>query len=118
MSVRKRTWTTAAGETKTAFMVDYSFRGRRLNRQFANRRDAVAFSAQSAVDIKAGTYAPPAKDATVAKAAELWIEACENLVGKRPKERSTVAEYQRVAKHILGGFGPRDPSLANVKLAD
>jgi len=96
-------------------VADVKFRGRRLNKQFANRRDAVAWVAQVQVDIKAGKYAPPDKDATVAKAAELWIAACENPVGRKPKERATIAEYQRVVKHVLGGFGPKEPSLGAVR---
>jgi integrase len=92
--------------------------GERLNKNFEKRGDAVAFLAQVQVDIAAGKYAPPDKDATVRRAAELWLEACENPIGRKPKEETTIDEYRRVAKHILGEYGPRDPSLAAVRLGD
>ena len=64
-SVRKRTWT-SAGETKTAWVVDYAdSRGVRLRRHFPNKKAAEAFRINVEGQMQAGTYRAAADKITV-----------------------------------------------------
>jgi hypothetical protein len=72
MSVRKRTWTTAKGEKKEAWIVDYVDQdGDRHIETFKRKKEADAFHAQVGVDVRAGTYTAPSKSITVKEAAEV-----------------------------------------------
>ena len=76
MSVRKRTWTTAKGEKKEAWIVDYvDHDGDRHIETFKRKKEADAFHAQVGVDVRAGTYTAPSKSITVKEAAEDWIKS-------------------------------------------
>jgi integrase len=101
MSVRKRQWKTRAGETKTAWVVDYAIEGSRHLRTFAKKKEADAFAQQAGVDIRAGTHTPLSRSITVEKAAEQWIIAVE-LEGR---EASTLAQYRQHARHINERIG-------------
>src|SRR5215470_14742168 len=108
MSVRKRVWTTAKGEQKEAWVVDYTDReGDRHIETFSRKRDADARHAEVDVDIRKGVHVASGKSVTVAQAAQIWIEAAE-LQGL---ERSTVLQYNGHLKHIL-------PDMGRVKLSD
>lgn len=79
MSVRKREWTNAKGEAKTAWQVDYfDAGGKRRSKQFAKKKDADAFSARAAVEVREGTHVADGASVTVSKAGELWIASGEN----------------------------------------
>jgi integrase len=101
MSVRKRKWTTRSGEAKEAWVVDYSQDGRRHIETFKRKKGADAFAQQVGVDIRAGTHTPVSKSITVAQAAENWIKSVE-LEGR---ERSTLAQYRQLARHITMRIG-------------
>jgi integrase len=109
MSVRKRTWTTAKGETKTAFIVDYTDQdGDRHIKTFEKEREAEDYAATVRIAVKKGTHKAPSKSITVEEACEKWIKGVE----ADGRERSTLAGYrQHVALHI----GPR---LGKTKLAN
>ena len=107
MSVRKRTWTTAKGEKKEAWIVDYVDQdGDRHIETFKRKKEADAFHAQVGVDVRAGTYTAPSKSITVKEAGEDWIKS----VALEGREVSTLAQYRQHAVHINRRIG-------NVKLA-
>ena len=69
MSVRKRSWTGGDGETKEAWVVDYrDQQGARHIKTFARKRDADAYHASVAVDVRAGTHTAESKSLTVTEA--------------------------------------------------
>jgi integrase len=108
MSVRKRTWTTAGGEKKEAWIVDYTDQDDdRHIETFARKKDADAYHATVRVDVSKGAHTAPSKSITVAEAAESWIKRVE----ADGRERSTVRQYQQHADlHIV-------PKIGKVKLA-
>ena len=53
MSVRKRTWKTAAGEERQAWLCDYTGQsGKRHVKTFARKKDADAFIAKAKVECR------------------------------------------------------------------
>jgi integrase len=114
MSVRKRKWTTSLGESKEAWVVDYSdMNGARVQKTFERKKDADAYHDGVRVDVRKGMHVAPSKSATVAAAAEKWIERVEanGMKGEGPVERTTIRQYrQHVDLHIV-------PRIGNIKLA-
>ena len=115
MSVRKRSWKTPAGETKEAWVVDYVDQGgARHLKTFARKREADAYHAIVARDVRAGIHTPESKSPTVATAARLWLESGEaaNL------ERATLKSYQaNVDLHIVPLIGAVKLSALTVPMA-
>jgi integrase len=108
VSIRKREWTTAKGEARTAWVVDYADQGgqRRL-KTFAKKKDADAFAATAKVEIRSGIHTADSASITVAEAGKLWIEAGE----QSGLERSTLDAYRQLLRlHV-------EPLLGNVKLS-
>jgi len=97
-SIRRRTWIARNGETKTAWLVDYSDTGgKRRAKQFAKKKDAEAWLVGAAWQVSQGTHTPDSTSVTVTKAAELWIERAE----AEGRERSTVKQYRELQRlHI------------------
>ena len=61
-SVRKRTWKLAAGEIKTAWIVDYTDnRGNRQRKHFQTKKTADTFRINVEGQMQAGTYRAPAQ---------------------------------------------------------
>ena len=59
MSVRKREWTTGAGEKKEAWIVDYvDQQGERHIETFERKKEADAYHATVAVDVRQGVHTP------------------------------------------------------------
>jgi integrase len=108
MSVRKRVWTTRAGECREAFIADYvDQHGERHIKTFKLKREAEEYAAQVGVDVKAGMHTPESKSPTIKQAAENWLK----MVELRGRERGTLAQYrQHVDLHIA-------PRLGKLKLA-
>lgn len=110
-TVRKRTWRTAAGETKTAWSVDFTDQaGTRQRKQFATKKAADAYRVTVEGQIQAGTYRAPAGKVTLKEVAEAWLDHCEvrQKRGQR-MEKATLADYTgHVRRFILagGGVGP------------
>jgi integrase len=109
MSVRKRVWTTQSGETREAYVVQYSIaeldaRGKRKRviKTFDRKKEADAFHAQVRVDLGKGTHVPASKSPTIEQAGRNWIDSCADL------ERTTRDGYeQHLRDHInpyLGGL--------------
>jgi integrase len=88
---------------KEAWVVDYvDQHGDRHIKTFAKKRDADAHHAIVGVAVRAGTHTADSKSATVAKAAELWLESCEAA----GLERATLAAYRQHAElHIIPVLG-------------
>jgi integrase len=107
MSVRKRTWTTAKGEQKEAWIVDYAHNGRRLQRTFSRKKEADRFSDNMKVEVRNGIHTPDRESITVADAGKRWIDA----VKLRGRERGTIELYGQYLKlHI-------EPYLGAVRLS-
>lgn len=111
MSVRKRKWTTAKGIDKEAWIVDYvDGAGVRRLKTFDRKKDADAFAASSAVEIRDGIHVAENASITVAKAGELWIAEAE----RSGLERSTVDQYkQHLNLHIVPILGATKLSNLN-----
>jgi integrase len=100
MSVRKRVWTTRKGETKEAWIVDYSANGSRHIETFERKKDADAREAQVTVDVGKGIHIAPSKSPTVAQAGAKWLHDSDKL------EASTIESYrQQLRDHIVPFIG-------------
>jgi integrase len=114
MSVRKRTWTTPRGEQREAWVVDYSDqKGKRRLKTFARKRDADAYRAKAAVDIRAGIHIADSSSITVAQAGQLWL-ASREAAGV---ERTTYTGYrEHLELHIVPLIGATKLSALTVPL--
>ena len=108
MSVRKRSWTTAKGETKEAWLVDYWQNGKRHHKTFERKKDADAALAKIKVDIRQGTHVAPSQSIKVEEAAVLWLKTCEAA----ELERASMRIYADVVRHHIV------PMIGDVKLAN
>jgi integrase len=101
MSVRKRTWITAKGEEKTAWVADYAdAQGVRRLKSFRLKKDADKFEATASVEVRAGTHVAESASVTVEKAGEIWIQSSRD----RGLERSTIAQRERHMKFHITPF--------------
>jgi len=108
MSVRKRTWKTAKGPEKEAWIVDYvDQRGERHIQTFDRKKEADEYHATVRVDVRQGIHTPQSKNITVAEAGDDWI-AFVTLEGR---ERSTLDQYRQHLKHHI------NPRIGREKLA-
>jgi len=98
VSVRKRSWTNAKGEEKTAWVVDYAdTKGKRRLKTFTKKKDADAFSATAKVEVREGVHVADSASVTIKKAADMWISSGESA----GLERSTINQRKRHLKiHI------------------
>lgn len=115
MSVRKRTWTNAKGEEKTAWIVDYvDGRGKRRLKTFKLKKDADKFEATASVEVRQGVHVADRETATVEVAGRLWITSAK----ASGLERSTVEDYERVLRlHLVPFIGTlKLNSLTTVRL--
>jgi integrase len=108
MSVRKRSWITATGESRSSWVVNYTDQsGIRRLKTFMKKKAADNFAATASVEIRAGVHIADSASVTIAQAGGLWLETGE----KNRLERSTLTMYrQQLALHIA-------PYLGNVKLS-
>jgi integrase len=107
-AIRKRSWTDRHGEQRQAWLVDYrDSTGKRRAKQFARKKDAEAWSTETAHQVRAGTHIADSVSGTVAEAAKLWVSRAE----MEGRERSTVRAYEQLARiHVV-------PFLGGVKLS-
>jgi integrase len=112
MSVRKRTWTTHRGETRTAWIVDYTDQqGQRHLKTFARKRDADAFAATAKVEVREGMHVADSASVTIERAGDLWLASAE----KARLERTTLDQYrQHLRLHIKPFLGRTLLSRLNV----
>lgn len=104
-TIRKRVWTNAQGETKTAWQVDYRDNlNRRRSKQFERKKQAETFLTTASWEVSQGIHTPDSASITVSKAAKLWIARGE----ADELERSTLKEYRSlVTNHIEPLIGDR-----------
>jgi integrase len=104
MSIRKRLWTTARGERRQVWLVDYrDGEGKRRFRQFDRQREAKNFDHFTHVEVEAGKHVPDSQSTTIAKAAEMWLAVCREGGpdgDPAPLEPSTWREYHRHIGYI------------------
>jgi len=108
MSIRKRSWTTAKGEDKTAWVVDYfDSAGVRRLKTFTKKKDADTFAATAKVEVRDGVHVADSATVSVKEAGKLWLKGC----AAAGLERSTTDQYeQHVRLHI-------DPMIGETKLS-
>lgn len=112
MSIRRRTWTTAKGVEKTAWVVDYvDTKGKRRLKTFAKKKDADAFEATAKVEVREGVHVADRETVTVAAAGKLWIASSEAA----GLERVTVETYRaRFDLHVAPFIGAEKLSRITV----
>ena len=106
MSVRRRSWRNRDGSRSEAWVVGYTDRGRGVRRikTFDRRKDADAYHAAVAMDVRRGTHRPDSESIMVAEAGKLWLESGDN----NGLERSTLESYrQHLDFHIGPCWAPR-----------
>jgi integrase len=108
VSVRQRTWTKPDGTAGAAWVVDYvDQHGKRHLKTFRRKRDADAYHASTAVDVRKGVHTADSTSVTVAQAGQLWLATSE----ANELERTTLDYYrQHVDLHII-------PLIGGVKLS-
>ena len=115
-SIRRRTWKTASGEAKVAWVVDYTDgRGERQRKHFAQKKAADAFRIQIEGQMQVGTYRPDADKVTVRVVCEGFLEHCEGRCARDERmTRKMLAVYRgHVNNHILH----QDRGLGSPKLS-
>lgn len=106
-TIRKRSWTTRKGETKTAWTANYrDGEGRWRLQTFATKREADAFLTRTKSEVRDGTHTPDRDSITVAEAADLWLKRGE----VNGLERGTLRTYMQYVQ------GAIVPELGTVKL--
>ena len=115
MSIRKRTWTNADGEEKTAWVVDYVDQsGKRRLKSFERKKSADSFDTTAKNEVRAGIHTPDSTSITVGEAGDRWIAACESA----GLERTTVDSYRsHLELHIKPLLGVRKISQLTVPMA-
>lgn len=107
-TIRKRSWKTAAGESKVAWLVDYRDNsGKRRFKQFDRKKDADAWRVDTSFDVSRGVHTADSQSITVAEAAQRWMDAAIN----RGCRRSTLHGYDNLSRlHIC-------PFIGSIKLS-
>ena len=108
MSVRKRSWTTTAGEERESWVVDYFDAGgtRRL-KTFKRKKDADAWSDATGTAVRDGVHVADGASVRVREAARLWLATCE----ANQLEPATIAQYRsHIDYHLV-------PLIGGLKLA-
>jgi integrase len=110
-TVRKRNWTTAKGEERSAWVADYFDQNRkRHEKAFPTKKAARAWLVETQGEIVRGIHTPERHSITVTEAAQMWLERgqAEGL------ERSTLRGYAAsVRLYIVSD----DSGIGAVKLA-
>ena len=90
MSVRKRTWKTAAAEERQAWLCDYTGQsGKRHVKTFARKKDADAFIAKAKVEVREGVHTADSDSVTIRDAADLWLTTAGLSAPRWPPMSST-----------------------------
>ena len=111
--VRRRTWKNKVGETKTAWLVDYTdSRGRRHRKHFFSKKGADIFRVGIEGQLQAGTYRTDADKVTVKEVCKSFLDHCagRNERDERMTRKTLVVYRGHVNNHILNadyGLGSR-----------
>jgi integrase len=95
-TVRKRSWTTAKGEKKSAWAVDFVDQvGTRQRKQFHTKREADSFRIDIEGQLRVGTFRPDATKVTVRDVCDSYLDHCRGrmLRGER-MTRHNLAVYE------------------------
>jgi integrase len=108
MSIRRRTWKNRDGSYGEAWIVDYTDQhGHRHTKSLDRKKDAEAYHAAVAVDVRKGIHLADSQSIAVAEAGLLWLESGD----RAGLERTTLDSYrQHLTFHIT-------PLLGAVKLS-
>src|SRR5262245_29090205 len=111
MSVRKRAWITRQGESREAWIVDYSDQqGGRHIQTFDRKKDADEYHDKVRVNVRAGVHT--SSKATVAEAGQKWLKDAEHRL-----EAATIESYrQHLEDHIAPFIGTMKLSQLTVPL--
>jgi integrase len=103
MSVRKRTWKNAKGETQEAWLVDYvDQNGTRRSKAFECKRDADAYHVTVRMEVRQGIHTPESTSLTIQEAGDYWVKTAE----ANSLEATTVVDYKRHLRlHIVPFIG-------------
>lgn len=113
-AIRKRRWTTAAGEERTGWTVDFTdANGKRHWKQFALRREADAYRVEIEGKLKAGTFRPDASRITVAELVDAYLEHVEGR--QKRGERFTAQHLAVVRGHLKNYVAPSADHAAKRK---
>lgn len=114
MAIRKRKWTTPAGEVRERWVAEVSDgAGKRRLKTFSTKKAAEAFEAQARVDIRAGVFTADGASISVQEAGALWLKSA----AQRGLERATVDSYrQAVDYHIAPLIGAKKLSQLTAPL--
>lgn len=111
-SIFTRRWTTASGEERTAYRVQYYVNGKPRFKQFTNKKKAHAFAenvdkVRKAVIVDKRVSATP----TVQEVADDWLAACERgRDGNHPLEPETIKTYKGYIHNHIG------PALGDLRI--
>ena len=95
--IRKRAWTTASGERREAWQVDFvDQEGKRRHKQFDKKKDADAWLVKARGQIATGTFTPESTSATIGEAIDAWIQRGE----AEQLEAGTLQQYRQLAAHV------------------
>ncbi|RWL47200.1 MAG: site-specific integrase [Mesorhizobium sp.] len=114
MSIRKRTWKTAKGEAKSAWVVDYKDQaGVRALRTFDKKGEAVEFETTMRGEVRDKKHVVRSRSITVAEAGKEWLKAVAHGRGERgPAEASTLRQYTQHFEDYI------EPLLGKERLSD
>jgi integrase len=103
MSVRKRSWITAKGESRESWIVDYADpQGTRRLKTFKQKKSADAFAAKTHTEVREGTHVADSASITVKEAAAMWLARSKS----DGLEKATLMVYgQHVEHHIVPFIG-------------
>lgn len=101
-TIKKRTWTTAAGEARSAWQLSYiDGKGLRHRLQFPTKGEADRERIRVEGEIAEGVHVADRESITVLDAARAFVRDFEDLVEARKRERTTLEMYdQHVRLHI------------------
>jgi hypothetical protein len=104
-SVRKRSWTTATGETRTAWIVDYGTP--RERKHFSTKKAADAFRITVEGQLQAGTYRADASKVTLQAVCDAFLAHCQGRYDRDERmTRKWLTVYRgHISKHIVPELG-------------
>jgi integrase len=114
MSIRKRTWKTAEGVEKTAWIVDYVDQsGTRRQKTFDRKKNADSFDTTARNEVRLGVHTADSASITVGEAGDRWLAACTSA----RLERTTIDAYRsHVNLHIKPFLGGRKLSQLTIPM--
>src|ERR1700730_16378470 len=108
-TVRKRKWTTAAGEAREAWIATYNDQaGKRHIETLQTKKAATDWLDETKIEVKKGIHTPKRGSISAAEAGEAWIAEAQTA----GLERSTVWQYRQHLDHHI------KPFLGAIRLSD